>query len=182
MTSATEKKRARDRRQPEGANGREPAELPPHFPICPNSSALSNNRLRTHSPTDRRGMRRNFTAPHRKGVSAPSTQGPGARSRRRLGRTRWPLGRQPPALTAPLDNSSSAVLKGGGGSVTPTETNIHGHALCFMVKTWARHNTTEAVLNSGWRLMAVGGWRLVAVGGPWGLSLPKKRGGSQGQP
>ena len=72
-------------------------------------------------------------------------------------------------------------------------------ALCFMVDTWARHNTTEAVLNSGWRLavsggcrlavgggcrLAVGGGcrlaavvgcRLVAVGGPWGLSLTKQK-------
>ena len=30
-----------------------------------------------------------------------------------------------------------AVLKGGFG--TPTETNLHGDALCFMGKTWARH-------------------------------------------
>ena len=37
-----------------------------------------------------------------------------------------------------------------------------------MVNTWATHKTTEAVLNSGWRLVAVGGWRLVAVGG-WQL-------------
>ena len=27
-----------------------------------------------------------------------------------------------------------------------------------MVKTWARHKTTETVLNKGWRLVAVGGW------------------------
>ena len=66
-----------------------------------------------------------------------------------------------------------------------------------MVKTWARHKTTETVLNNGWRL-AVGGWwrsaadsvwQLVvgggwqlAVGGPWGLSLTKKNWTSQGQP
>ena len=50
----------------------------------------------------------------------------------------------------------------------PTETNIHGDALCFMVKTWARHKTTETVLNNGGRL---------AVGGPWGLSLIKKNWG-----
>ena len=52
----------------------------------------------------------------------------------------------------------------------PTETNVH----CFMVKTRATHETTETVLNNGWRL-AVGGWRL-AVGDPWGLSLTKKFG------
>ena len=48
-----------------------------------------------------------------------------------------------------------------------------------MVKTWARHKTTEPVLNNGERLAAVGGWWrlvvgsgwLVAVGGPWLLSL-----------
>ena len=34
-----------------------------------------------------------------------------------------------------------------------------------MVKTWARHKTTETVLKNGWRLAAVGGgWRLVALG------------------
>ena len=59
-----------------------------------------------------------------------------------------------------------AVLKGKkGGFVTTTETNVHGDALCVMVKTRARHKTTEAVLNSGWRLAAVGGGRW-AVGGP----------------
>ena len=47
------------------------------------------------------------------------------------------------------------------GFVTPTETNVHGDALCSMVKTWAGHKTTETELNSGSRL---------AVGGPWGLS------------
>ena len=38
-----------------------------------------------------------------------------------------------------------------------------------MVKTWARHETTEAVLNNGWRLAAVGGWQRLAVGGNWRL-------------
>ena len=41
------------------------------------------------------------------------------------------------------------------GFVTPTETNLHGDALCAMVKTLTRHKTTEALLNNGWRL-AVG--------------------------
>ena len=54
-----------------------------------------------------------------------------------------------------------------------------------MVKTWTRHNTTEIVLNNGWRLavggcwrlVAVGGWRLAAVGGWWSLGavLTKKK-------
>ena len=51
------------------------------------------------------------------------------------------------------------------GFVTPTETNLHGDALCFMGKTWARHKTTEAPLSNGSWLVAVGGWRLLAVGG-----------------
>ena len=39
-----------------------------------------------------------------------------------------------------------------------------------MVKTRASHKTTEALLNNGWRLVAVGGgWRL-AVCGTEGLS------------
>ena len=74
--------------------------------------------------------------------------------------------------------------------MTPTERDVRGDTtLCFMGKTWARHKTTETVLNNGWRLaavggwwLAVGGWRLavggwrLAVGGPWGLSLTKKKG------
>ena len=48
------------------------------------------------------------------------------------------------------------------GFVTPTETNFHWDALCFMVKTWG-HNTTETVLKDGWRLAAVGVWRRIAV-------------------
>ena len=65
-----------------------------------------------------------------------------------------------------------AVLKGGKKRfVTPTETNVHGDGLCFMVKTWAGHKTTEASLNNGWRLAAVGGgWQLAAVGGGWQLA------------
>ena len=54
----------------------------------------------------------------------------------------------------------------------PTEKNVHGDTLCFMVKIWARHKTTETVLNNGWRLAAVGAcwlvvvddWRLAVVG------------------
>ena len=90
-----------------------------------------------------------------------------------------------------------------GGFVTPTETNVHGDALRFIVKAWARHKTAERVLSNGWRLVAVGGlaaggwwwlvvWRLAvgggwrwAVGGPWGLSLRavlKKTKSSDGQP
>ena len=57
--------------------------------------------------------------------------------------------------------------KRGGGFVTLTERNIGGDALCFMVKTWARHKTTETVFNNGWQLVAVcvGGWRLVVLKG-----------------
>ena len=78
---------------------------------------------------------------------------------------------------------SAGLSLGGGGA---TQTNVHRDALCFMAKTWARHKTTEALLNNGWRLVAVGGWRFLAVGsfwlvavggwrlavgGPWGLAL-----------
>ena len=52
----------------------------------------------------------------------------------------------------------------------PTKTNVHGDALCFVVKTWARHKTTETVLNSCWWLAAVvGGWWCLAVGGWWSV-------------
>ena len=43
-----------------------------------------------------------------------------------------------------------------------------GDALCFMVKTWTGHNTTEALLTNGWRL-AVSGWWQLAVAGSWRL-------------
>ena len=64
-----------------------------------------------------------------------------------------------------------------------TETNAHGAALCFMVNTYAKPNTTEKVLNNGWRL-AVGGWRLAVLGDcPSGLSSKKKENwDSYGQP
>ena len=59
--------------------------------------------------------------------------------------------------------------------------NVHGDALCFMVKTWARHKTTETVLNNVWQLAVSGSW-LVAVGSWWslggcpsGLSLTEKK-------
>ena len=63
------------------------------------------------------------------------------------------------------------VLKGDNkkASGTPTETNFHGDALCFMAKTHDHRNGIEQWLAVG------GGWRL-AVGGPWRLSLTKKIG------
>ena len=51
---------------------------------------------------------------------------------------------------------------------TPIETNLHGDALCFVVRTWARHKTMETVLNNGWQL-TVEGWRLAVGGGWWSL-------------
>ena len=68
-----------------------------------------------------------------------------------------------------------AVLQKKKEFVSPTETNLHRDGLCFMVKTRARHKTTETVLYNGWRLVAVGGWQLVAVGGggSWRLVVPR---------
>ena len=39
--------------------------------------------------------------------------------------------------------------------------NIQGDGICFMVKTLARHKTTETEFNKVWQLVAVGGQRLV---------------------
>ena len=51
----------------------------------------------------------------------------------------------------------------------PTETNVHGDALCFMVM---RPSLLQRLaVGGGWRLAVVGSWRLVAVGGHWGLPL-----------
>ena len=80
--------------------------------------------------------------------------------------SRAAVGAQPTAGASPhAAHTPTAVHKGGGGEgfATPTDRNLHGDALCFMVKTWARHKATETGLNNGWRLTAVGGWRLVAV-------------------
>ena len=60
------------------------------------------------------------------------------------------------------------------GSVTPTETNAHRDALCFMDETWVRHKTLEnstkkwLAVGGGWRLAVGGWWRLIAAGG-WRL-------------
>ena len=63
-----------------------------------------------------------------------------------------------------------AVIKGGKGFVTPTETNLHWDTPCFMVKTWTRHKTTEASLNNGWRLVVVGGlWQIAGGGWRWAV-------------
>ena len=54
-----------------------------------------------------------------------------------------------------------------GRAVLRKKTNLHGDALCFLVKTWTKHRITEALLNNGlavWQRLVVGGWRLVAVG------------------
>ena len=79
----------------------------------------------------------------------------------------------------------SVTRLGGGWSLAPALATARAgaiagrrepDALCFMVKTWTRHKTTEARLNNGWWRLAVGGgWRWLAVGGPWGLSLTKKK-------
>ena len=67
---------------------------------------------------------------------------------------------------------SGAVLKAKKrGFVTPTETNVHGDALCFMIKPWAKPQRQYRTMFGGWRRLAVGGWRLLALGGcPSGLS------------
>ena len=74
--------------------------------------------------------------------------------------------------------SRRAVLKGKKkkrkGLETPTATNVHGDALCFMVMgPFVLQRSTVG----GWRRLVVCGWRLVAVGG-WrslGAVLKQKR-------
>ena len=74
------------------------------------------------------------------------------------------------------NRADGALRKGAGLSVKGGKkafvkgTNIHGDALCFVVKTWGRHTTTETLLNNGWRLAAVGGWWRLAVGAWWVLA------------
>ena len=77
----------------------------------------------------------------------------------------------PPTVT----RLPGALLKGGGGGfLTPTETNIHRDALYFLVMG----PSLLQKLAGGWWLVTVGGWRLVAggwwglVGGGWRLEVP----------
>ena len=57
------------------------------------------------------------------------------------------------------------------GSATPTETNVHGDAPCFMVKTWIRHKT-DCTMVGGWRLAVHGWWRWAMGGGAgWRLAV-----------
>ena len=83
------------------------------------------------------------------------------------------LGRGP-IQSRPRARSLRAVLKRKKqeGFGTPTETNVHRDALCFMVM-----GPSLLLYFKGWPLVAVGGWRLV-VGSPWGPSLTKKNLGS----
>ena len=60
--------------------------------------------------------------------------------------------------------------------VKPTETNVHGDALCFMVMG---PSLLQRLAVGGWRLVGIGGWLLMAVGrwqlvavGGWRLVVP----------
>ena len=69
---------------------------------------------------------------------------------------------------SPIEGSEPGLsLRGQNrGFATPTETKVHGDALCFVGKTRARHKPTKTGLHSGWRLVAVGsGLRLMVLGG-----------------
>ena len=69
--------------------------------------------------------------------------------------------------------SAKAVLKGEGGRggktfVTPTETNVHGDALCLMVMGPC---LLQRLVAGSWRLVVVGSWWLMAFGGWWWLAV-----------
>ena len=94
--------------------------------------------------------------------------------------------RDAPRLRVPCSSTVATCralsLGGKGGFVTPTENNVHGDALCFMVKTWATHKTTETALNNGWWLAVGGSWRSAVgvgwrwvVGGGWRLEAGGRR-------
>ena len=53
------------------------------------------------------------------------------------------------------NSRARAGLKVKRKAATPTETGVHGDALCFMVRTWTRHTTAETGLNNGRRLHPV---------------------------
>ena len=53
--------------------------------------------------------------------------------------------------------------------MTPTETNRHSDALCFVVETQGHRGIIERWLGGWRRLAVVSWWRLVAVVGLWRL-------------
>ena len=82
----------------------------------------------------------------------------------------------PPQGPSPAPPSAAGLSSRGNKKhfVTPTETKVHGGALCFVVmgpsllRRLAVGGWRLAVGGGWWRLAAVGRWRLVV---PWGLSL-----------
>ena len=67
------------------------------------------------------------------------------------------------------DSPAELSLRGNPrkGFGPPTETNVHGDALCFNVMG---PSLLQRLAVGGWRLAVGGGWRLVAVGGWWRLA------------
>ena len=55
--------------------------------------------------------------------------------------------------------------------MTPTEVNVHGDALCFMVMG---PSLLQRLVVGGWWQLAVGGWWRLAVGG-WGSMVSSDR-------
>ena len=82
-------------------------------------------------------------------------------------------GMQVKGVRLPLGCNIGAVLNGKKKRVCNANRNLRGDALWFMVQTWARHRSTEALLNNGWRLarLVVGGWWLLVIGGWWRLAV-----------
>ena len=70
------------------------------------------------------------------------------------------------ASTLPWPGLSLGENKEGKRFVTPTETNVHGDALCSVVMG---RSLLQRLAVGGWRLVAVGGWWRLAVGGWWSL-------------
>ena len=105
---------------------------------------------------------------------APS-EGNGVREPKMAAYRRWGGGGRGGRLAAVGSQDGSLAneqgcLEGGEkrkGFVTPM--NVHRDALCFMVKTWAIHKTTDiersSAVRGGWRFVAVGDWRLVVLRG-----------------
>ena len=94
----------------------------------------------------------------------------------------WPTVSVSPSVAGHGTNTfegSKRQGRGGGGFVTPTDSNAHGDASLLHGPDMGKTQNYGTVLGmfGGWRLVAVDGWRLAAPGDcSEGLSLTKKIG------
>ena len=140
---------------------------------CPSTGARSGTHKRA-TPSHRHPWSHSVPARGPRGVAPPSSWPPLHCAKCPASRLAGPDGGGPGdrwhrearrRTRAPAPSYTRAVLNGGGGQgfQMPTGTNVHGHALRFMVMG---RSLLQRLVVGTWRLVAVGGgWQRLAVGG-----------------